>query len=48
MDKLQEYVAEDLPMGNILEVEFIQRRTNNGYLLFYLSIFNNLFFSNVI
>lgn len=44
MDKLKEYKAEDLPMGNILEIE----EQNNGYLLFYFSILNNLFFSNVI
>lgn len=42
MDKLQEYEAEDLPMGNILEVVLIQRRTKQWLsfiLLFYLQQF---------
>lgn len=45
MDKLQEYVAEDLPMGNILKVVLIQGRTMQKWFSFILpSYFQQLIF----
>lgn len=44
MDKLQEYVAEDLPMGNILKVVLIQGRTKKWFSFILPSYFQQLIF----